>query len=187
MSTGNVDGGNNTGWIFNPGGYTITANNGTYSLTGQSAVIIKTRLITANNGTYALTGQSAALLYGAGYTLTANNGTYALTGQSATIAYAASPFIVIDTHDGDYLKKKFEDEANRARRKKSNIIHAYERLVEGKSEIVEEIVAPFVMQTKRITKVPRIDFDKLLGDFDRIEALWEAYIEMDDMEVVALL
>ena len=85
-ANGNVDGGNNTGWLFASAGYTITANNGTYALTGQSAVVTKTRLIIANNGTYALTGQSAILLYGVSYTLTANNGTYALAGQGATIS-----------------------------------------------------------------------------------------------------
>ena len=107
--------------------------------------------------------------------------------QNNAFQIGAVPIIVIDTHDGDYLKKRFDDEAKRAHRKKSDIIRAYERLVEGKSDVVEEIVAPFVMQTKRRTQTPRIDFDKMLGDFDRIEELWAAYIEMDDQDVLALL
>ena len=66
----------------------ITANSGTYSYTGQSANLLRSKLLTATNGTYALTGQSANIIYTAGggaYTLTAQAGSYAVTGQSATL------------------------------------------------------------------------------------------------------
>jgi hypothetical protein len=240
MSTGNVNGGNNTGWLFAPaGGYTITANNGTYALTGQSAVLIKGRVltasngtysltgqttqityqylsavfnshvfgfspfaavpfaytpptlnaysITAQNGTYALTGQTATITYAANYVITAQNGTYALTGKTATITYTASPFIVIDTHDGDYLKKKFAEDKARSKRKKSEIIQAYERLVEGKPDVAEQIAAPYIKPPNNKRHEPFINYDKLLADVERAEQLWQAYIDMDDEEVLMLL
>jgi hypothetical protein len=65
--------------------YSISALRGTYSLTGQSATLTKTRLITANNGTYALTGRSITLVRSR--LLTATNGVYTLAGNSATITY----------------------------------------------------------------------------------------------------
>ena len=82
-----VDGGNNTGWVFSAAGYTITAANGTYAVTGQSVSIFRSKLITASNGTYAVTGQSAVITYSTNvnYALSALNGTYAVTGQSVGI------------------------------------------------------------------------------------------------------
>ena len=68
-----------------PTNYSISALRGTYSLTGQSATLTKTRLITANNGTYALTGRSITLVRSR--LLTATNGVYTLAGNSATITY----------------------------------------------------------------------------------------------------
>jgi hypothetical protein len=65
--------------------YSITAQRGTYSLTGQSAILLRTKLITANNGTYALTGRSITLVRSR--LLTATNGVYTLAGNSATITY----------------------------------------------------------------------------------------------------
>jgi hypothetical protein len=106
-ANGNVDGGGNTGWIFG-GGYTIAANNGSYAVTGQSASLLRSKILIANNGSYAVTGQSATLLrskalsgvYGS-YTVTGQSatllrskalsgvyGTYAVTGQSATLLRA---------------------------------------------------------------------------------------------------
>jgi hypothetical protein len=61
----------------------LTAQAGTLSITGQSATITRSKRIVASNGTLTLTGQSAIIKRGK--VLTANNGTLTLTGQSATI------------------------------------------------------------------------------------------------------
>lgn len=60
--------------------YTLTAAEGTYSLSGKTANQSQTR--TAAKGTYNLTGQSAIL--GHGYFLTARQGTYHLHGKSVS-------------------------------------------------------------------------------------------------------
>lgn len=65
------------------GNYTVTADTGSYTLTGQAAIIRKTRIVVAAVGSYAVTGQSANLLRGK--RIVANNGTYSVTGQSANI------------------------------------------------------------------------------------------------------
>lgn len=108
------------------GVYELIANNGSYSLTGQSATLTKTYEVTASNGSYSLTGQSADLTWaGAGsYTLTAqagsysltgqsatllktnvltaSNGSYSLTGQSATLTYASAAAYVLTAQAGSY-------------------------------------------------------------------------------------
>lgn len=110
--------------------------------------------------------------------------------QNNAFQIDSTPIIVVtDTHDGA-RRERWEEEARAKRRKKHEILEAYEFLVEGKSPIVEELVAPFIEQPKPKAgreRPPVINFDRMLNDAERIEQLWQAYIEMDDMEVIALL
>lgn len=73
--------------IFAPitvgGAYSITAQAGSYALTGQSSTITRSRLLTASAGSYAYTGQQATV--SRNRQLTASAGAYALAGQSATL------------------------------------------------------------------------------------------------------
>lgn len=101
LLTQGTAGGTNYTLTANPGTYSltggaaslkvgrnITANAGAYTLTGGSAVLKVGRKITANAGSYALTGGSATLtksVAGISYTLTANPGTYALSGGAASL------------------------------------------------------------------------------------------------------
>ena len=62
-------------------GYTIIANQGSYSLSGQAASPLADRKIAADQGSYSLSGQAAALLRG--YLIAAAQGSYSLTGQAA--------------------------------------------------------------------------------------------------------
>jgi hypothetical protein len=81
-----TNGGSNSGWIFTAppgGGYTIAANNGSYAVTGQTASLLRSKVLSANNGSYTITGQSATLLRSKA--LSGDYGTYAVTGQSATL------------------------------------------------------------------------------------------------------
>lgn len=64
--------------------YTLTANAGSYALTGSSASLSVGRKITADAGTYSITGSSATL--SAGRQITANAGTYSITGGSAALS-----------------------------------------------------------------------------------------------------
>lgn len=94
--------------------YTLTAANGTYSLSGQAATLLKSKTVAANNGSYTLAGQAATLqktriliaaqgaysLAGQAATLlksklmTAANGAYSLAGQAATLTYTAGHVLV---------------------------------------------------------------------------------------------
>jgi len=114
------------------------------------------------------------------------------TGSVGTVTYYVPPIIIIDdTHDGDYKKKRWADEREKKEKRKREIIDLYERIVEGKPEIAEEIVAPFVKTKARGQQTAptarQIDFDKLMRDISRVEALLTEHIEMDDEEVLALL
>lgn len=72
-----------------PGGsYSIAAQPGSYSVTGQSSTITRSKHIVADVGSYSLSGQNATINYtptGTNYTITANHGTYSITGQVATL------------------------------------------------------------------------------------------------------
>jgi len=70
------------------GAYTLTAQHGTYTVTGQSATITRNRALTASAGSYAVTGQSAGIAIGR--VLTAQSGAYTLAGQSADIEYSGT-------------------------------------------------------------------------------------------------
>jgi len=66
--------------------YALTANHGSFTLSGQAAGLRVGRVIAANHGSFALSGQNAGLL--AGRRLTANHGSYAISGQNAGLLIA---------------------------------------------------------------------------------------------------
>ena len=69
--------------------YTITAVQGSYTLTGNDALLTATHTpITAAQGSYSLTGQDALFNYSASATLTASQGTYILVGADALVDVA---------------------------------------------------------------------------------------------------
>jgi hypothetical protein len=116
-------------------------------------------------------------------------------------AFAAQPFcaipivtvspVIFDFHDGGVGKKKEEEkrrrEAAKAKARRDEVLALFERIVEGKPEVAEEIAEPFVIKqaTKQAPAV--IDYDAMLASFDRVEQIYNAYIEMDDEDVLLLL
>lgn len=76
-------GGSAVGSLLNP---TLTADHGTYSLTGQAADLDADRRTTGGQGTYTLTGQAAGLR--TGRRTAGGQGTYSLTGQAAALRAA---------------------------------------------------------------------------------------------------
>lgn len=98
------------------------------------------------------------------------------------------PIVEFDTHDGDRLRRRFSVDRNERKKRRKDVIEAFEILVEGKDPIVEEIVEEFtVAKAKPSLEKPRIDYDKLLRNLDAVERLWNAYIDMDDEEILLLL
>jgi len=119
--------------------------------------------------------------------------TVALSGNSATgdvgtVTVAPQPVIVIDdTHDGRRFKKQLERERKLRAKKKQAILDAFERIVEGRPEIAEEIAAPFIVQPKAKSAVPAINYDALFADLDRVQRIWDLHLELDDEDVLTLL
>lgn len=66
--------------------YTITADAGSYTLTGVAAILKSARTMVAVAGSYVLTGTDAALKRG--YGIVAEAGSYAITGTAATLTSA---------------------------------------------------------------------------------------------------
>ena len=98
------------------------------------------------------------------------------------------PVVDFDTHDGDRLRRRFAVDREERQKRRSDVIAAFEILVEGRDPIVEEIVEEFTVAkaTPSVTR-PRIDYDKLIRDIDAVQRLWNAYIDMDDEEILLLL
>ncbi len=63
--------------------YTLTADAGSFTLTGQAASLLASRNLTAAAGSFSLAGQAAGLL--ANRLLTAGQGSYTLSGQDASL------------------------------------------------------------------------------------------------------
>jgi hypothetical protein len=63
--------------------YTLTADAGSYTITGQTANLTSTRTLTADAGSYTIGGQDATLSYGR--ILTADAGAYTIGGQDASL------------------------------------------------------------------------------------------------------
>lgn len=68
-----------------PASYELTAEQGSYSLTGQQALLLTGGFITAESGSYTLLGSNATR----DIEMTASQGSYALTGQAALLIRAA--------------------------------------------------------------------------------------------------
>ena len=114
----------------------------------------------------------------------------------AEVAAPPPPIVIVDTHDGGYnthrkLPEPKYDEYEKLRQaRRKEVIAIYEELVEGRPRIVAEIVAPFVEEEAAGIPIPpvnAIDFDALLADVTRIEALYRELQEKDDEEVLLLL
>ena len=122
------------------------------------------------------------------FTLTADVGNYIYSGNNANLLFSGMPIVDFDTHDGDRQRRRFASDRDERKRRRKDIIEAFEILVEGKDPIVEEIVEEFtVAKAKPSLEKPRIDYDKLLRNLDAVERLWTAYIDMDDEEILLLL
>lgn len=99
------------------------------------------------------------------------------------------PIVVdFDTHDGDRQRRRFAVDRDERQKRRNDVIAAFEILVEGKNPIVEKIVEEFTVAkaTPSFTR-PRINYDKLLRDIDAVQRIWNAYIDMDDEEILLLL
>jgi hypothetical protein len=111
------------------------------------------------------------------------------TGQVGNLTAQTQIIVIDDTHDGDFLGKKFAEEQARAVKRREAILNAYEIVVEGRPEVAEEIAEPFTQLVVDQQEMPvkQIDYDALFADLDRVEAIWSNYIDLDDEEILALL
>ena len=118
---------------------------------------------------------------------TDENDTGAFTGL-----VESSPVILMDMHDGGKKRKAFTDKLNKEaqenKRKRDYLIDIYERVVEGKQDapIIQEIANDY-QKIDTISNLNSIDFDALMQDLNKVQQIFDAYIELDDEEVLALL
>ena len=139
-----------------------------------------------------VTGNSATGSPGSvGTTVTVALSGNSASGQVGDIAFVPQPILLIDdTHDGRRFKEQLERDKKLRKKQKQQILDAFERIVEGRPEIAEEIAAPYVVKkskTKAAPIGPTINFDALFADLDRVQRIWNTHLEMDDEDVLTLL
>lgn len=81
-------------------GSEITAEAGSYAVTGQDATLTISTVITAEAGSYTVTGQDASLIHDG--LISAEAGSYVLTGQDATLTFSGVGAFLIDAESGSY-------------------------------------------------------------------------------------
>jgi len=123
-------------------------------------------------------------------------GVLSVTDENDTGAFVGvvqqAPIVNIDTHDGGpkpkKLSEKLRKEAEKKQQQRDFLIDIYERVVEGKQDapIIEEIVFDYE-KVDTISNLKSIDFDALLKDLVKVQQIYDAYIELDDEEVLVFL
>jgi len=141
------------------------------------------------SATIPITGTEATGAAGSvGLVITVSLSGNSATGDVGTVTVVPQPVIIIDdTHDGRRFKEQLKRERKLREKKKQAILDAFERIVEGKPEIAEEIAAPFIVQPKAKSTVLAINYDALFADLDRVQRIWDTHLEMDDEDVLTLL
>jgi hypothetical protein len=116
----------------------------------------------------------------------------------AALPFAGIPSVIIppiiieiDTHDGGKRKKEEEEyrkkEAAKAKARRDEVLALYERIVEGKPKLAKEIAQPYVITKATIQAPAVINYDAMLASFDKVEQIYNAYLEMDDEDVLLLI
>ena len=97
------------------------------------------------------------------------------------------PVIIdFDTHDGDKHRKRIRKVRDERELRREQVITAYKTLLEARPQEAAEIVAEYATPATTL-RAPSVDFDALLADLDAAERLYQAYLEMDDEEVLLLI
>jgi hypothetical protein len=163
-------------------GVTVTIALSGVQATGQ----VGTESVSA---TVPITGTEATGAAGSvGLVITVSLSGNSATGEVGTVTVAQQPVIVIDdTHDGKRFKEQLKRERKLREKKRQAILDAFERIVEGRPEVAEEIAAPFIVLPKAKSAVQAINYDALFADLDRVQRIWDTHLEMDDEDVLTLL
>lgn len=82
------------------GAYTLTADSGSYSISGASAGIEAGYNLSANTASYSYSGTTVALNYG--FNLSANSGSYTYSGTDATLTYTPAGAFTLTAEIGSY-------------------------------------------------------------------------------------
>lgn len=133
----------------------------------------------------------------------AGDKTVAVTGVQATGSVGSvtvdSGTVVADSHDPGLRKrlkkleearqKQFEAEREKRAAHRATVFEAYEHIVDGKLPVPdvvrEEIVT--AVEAAPETQEQRFDFPALLHAAEKVQALWDQYLEQDDEDVLVLL
>ena len=144
--------------------------------------------LVADGGTYSYSGNDATLIYtpSGAFVLQADGGVYTYSGNNANLLFSGVPIIDFDTHDGDRHRKRIRKVRDERELRREQVIAAYQTLLEARPQEAAEIVAEFATPATTL-RAPTVDFDALLADLDAAERLYQLYLDLDDEEVLLLI
>ena len=136
-----------------PTNYTLTCSAGAYAVAGQSANVLRSKLVTGLAGSYTVAGQPAGITYtpvAGAYTITALAGSYSVSGKPATITKSGSQ--AVETYSGGYYPI--------TRRKTKKEVYA-ERLKMGivKEDIQKKAVEVVAKVAEKVNYAPAYYYD----------------------------
>lgn len=106
-------------------------------------------------------------------------------------AFQTAGGILFDMHDGGDRRKKEAAErkkyAAKQKARREEILALFEQIVEGKPQVAEEIAEPFVIVQATAQAPAVINYDAMFANLDKIEQIYNAWIDMDDEDVIRLL
>lgn len=146
--------------------YTLIADGGTYSYSGNNANLLLNRKLIADGGVYSYSGDNANLVYTPinSFVLQADGGVYVYAGNNANLLYSGVP--VIQPIRGGYGEKRkrkqrdFDEERRERERLREAIVAAVSPIKATKAEVVstaaegEEGVAILTRKSKVAIPVP---------------------------------
>ncbi len=93
------------------GNYTLSADSGSYTVTGTAVELQRGLVMPADSGSYAVSGTALDLNYGR--ILSADSGSYAVNGADATLTYAAAGNYTLSADSGSYAVNGADAELQR--------------------------------------------------------------------------
>lgn len=153
---------------------------GSYSVTGQSVTISKNRVLNVSAGSYAVTGQSATVTKGR--QLTAQSGSYLVTGQSVEITRTSTTVIFDGGWIPDKRKRKKRDEEKEYREANEKRREAVRLALDGPEPVVLKVTTTEAMVAKEI------DVERVIARATKqLEKIVSTPYDDDEEEVTMLM
>ena len=170
--------------------YSLSADAGSYTITGGSATFARTRVINGSAGSYAITGKTATFQFGR--VISGAKGTYVITGSDAELNY--TPIVYEIVSKGGLPKAKSTEKY----KEESELRAELEKIVKDEFDKLDGTYQPEVVEKVKdvfIPEIKQIDLNEYNAAIAQVNALLlqikiraaEYEAELDDEEALLML